>query len=365
LPVDAARPTKIVDYRTQIVCVSFATISPTPTILDQFVVLPCLKRVQMVPITMHCLICPFALAFGLVALVPQVVLAEPPNGRREVISVELPDVPPIEPKFVAKLGRGPAKENSGIVKSRNYPDLFWMHNDSGDEPRIYPIHRDGTNYINERYPEEHGVLIGGAINVDWEDIACDADGMLIIADVGNNGNDRRDLTLYYVDEPAPTAGRTTFRKKVFVRFPDQQEFPASRDDFNYDCEAIFALGDIVYFLTKNRSNSHTSLYSLTDPKSEVVNSLAYLATFDLQGQAVAADCSTDGKRLAVLSYTGLWLFVRERVDQGFFTEEIWWTPLREHEAEAVCFANDGSLILADETTAKVYEVSTSELTKVQ
>lgn len=343
----------------------FAMFSPIPTIFDQFVAQPRPKSFQMIPIAAHRLICPLTLAFGLVALSPEVVLAELPNSRREVISVELPDVPPIEPKLVAKLDPGPAKENSGIVKSRNHPDLFWMHNDSGDEPRIYPIRRDGTNYINKRYPEEHGVLIGGAINVDWEDITCDAEGALIIADVGNNSNDRRDLTLYYVDEPAPTAGRTTFRKKVFVRFPDQKEFPASQDNFDFDCEAVFAVANTVYFLTKNRSNSHTSLYSLTDPKSEVVNPLNYLDTFDLQGQAVAADCSTDGKRLAVLSYTGVWLFTRERVDQGFFTEAIWWAPLREHEAEAVCFANDETLLMADEATAKVYEISTSELTKLQ
>lgn len=313
----------------------------------------------------HRIACSLALSFGVVAAVSVVVLADPAHAQRRVISVALPDVPPIEPKFVAKLGPGPSRENSGIVKSRNYPDLFWMHNDSGDEPRIYPIHRDGTNYSNERYPDEYGVLIGGAINVDWEDITCDADGTLIIADVGNNGNDRRDLTLYYVDEPAPTAGRTTFRKKVSVRYPDQQEFPASRDKFDFDCEAVFTVGDTVYLLTKNRSNSYTSLFSLSDPKSEAVNSLTYVATFDIQGQAVAADCSTDGKRLAVLSYTGLWLFVREHFDQHFFSADIWWMPLREHEAEALCFANEGTLLLADEATAEVYEVNISKLTKVQ
>lgn len=319
----------------------------------------------MYPILSHRLFGQLALILTALTASAGILFAAPPRSAREVISVELPDVPPIEPTFVAKLGPGPAKENSGIVKSRNYPDLFWMHNDSGDEPRIYPVHRDGTNYINERYPDEHGVLIGGAINVDWEDITCDADGTLIIADVGNNGNDRRDLTLYYVDEPAPTAGRTTFRKKVFVRFPDQHEFPASRASFNFDCEAVFTVGDSVYFLTKNRSNSHTSLYLLTDPKSEVVNSLAYLATVDLQGQAVAADCSADGKRLAILTYTGIWLFNLDGLEQNFAEHQIRWAPLASHEAEALCFADEETLLIADEATAELREIDIKPIVEVK
>jgi hypothetical protein len=292
-------------------------------------------------------------------------VASDPDSRGDVISVDLPNVPPIELQLIAKLGPGPAKENSGIVKSRNYPDLFWIHNDSGDEPRIYPIHRDGTNYGNERYPLENGVLVGGAINVDWEDITNLPDGTLVIADVGNNANDRRDLTLYYVDEPAPTAGRTTFRKKVFVRYPEQQEFPAGRDDFNYDCEAVFTVGETIYFLTKNRSNSHTSLYTLTDPQSEVINQLENCGTFDVRGQAVAADCSHDGKRLVVLTYTGIWLFERGTLKENFFEQHVRWAPLAPHESEAVCFAEDDTVLIADEATAELSELRLNELAVVE
>jgi hypothetical protein len=287
------------------------------------------------------------------------------GSRGNVISVDLPNVPPVELKLIARLGPGPAKENSGIVKSRNYADLFWIHNDSGDEPRIYPIHRDGTNYGNERYPQENGVLIGGAINVDWEDITSLPDGTLVIADVGNNANDRRDLTLYYVDEPAPTAGRTTFRKKVIVRYPEQQDFPASRNDFNYDCEAVFTVGETIYLLTKNRSNSYTSLYSLTDPQSEIVNQLEYCGTFDVRGQAVAADCSHDGKRLVVLTYTGIWLFERDTLEQNFFEQHVRWAPLALHEAEAVCFADDETVLIADEATAELFELRLNGLAVVE
>jgi hypothetical protein len=62
------------------------------------------------------------------------------------ISVIVPKREPIPMHRVAKLPPGPVKENSGIVRSRRIPDLFWMHNDSGDEPRVYPIRRNGEAY---------------------------------------------------------------------------------------------------------------------------------------------------------------------------------------------------------------------------
>jgi hypothetical protein len=278
---------------------------------------------------------------------------------------ELPDREPVELKLVARLQPGPAKENSGIVKSRQHPDLFWIENDSGDEPRIYPIHRNGQNYTDTRYDDEQGVLIGGAINVDWEDIATNATGEIIIADMGNNENDRRDLVLYYLDEPSPTAGRTTFRKKVFVRYPDQIRFPPDAEQCNFDCEAVFTVEDTVYFLSKNRGNSHTTLYRMDEQEPEVTNVLTKLGTADVQGQAVGADCTADGQRLTVLTYTGVWMFVRDALEQDFFDGQVFWAPLKPRDAEAICFADDRTLLIADETSAELFELTIEKLVRVR
>src|SRR4051812_12104938 len=35
------------------------------------------------------------------------------------------------------------KESSGIVASRQFKDVFWTHNDSGNAPVIYAITREG------------------------------------------------------------------------------------------------------------------------------------------------------------------------------------------------------------------------------
>lgn len=288
--------------------------------------------------------------------------ADPPAAAPPI---PLPRREPIELRKVAKLGPGPGRENSGIVKSRLHDDLFWIENDSGDEPRVYPVHRDGRDYSSEREADTPGVLIGGAINVDWEDITTDADGHVIVADVGNNGNDRRDLVLYYIDEPSPKAERTVVKRKVFVRYPEQTAFPAPREKFNFDCEAVFTVGNVVHLLSKNRSDTRTTLYRLDDPRPEVTNTLTPLGTFEIQGQAVGADASVDGLRLVVVTYDGVWLFERDSLDQPFFEGRISWAPYRSKQVEAVCFADDHTLLLADEELGELFEVDLSGLTRVK
>jgi hypothetical protein len=302
--------------------------------------------------------------FWIVPIVAQVVATQAGFGqevdRRPSHRIELPAAAPVKMERVAKLGPGPGKENSGIVRSRTIPDLFWIHNDSGDEPRVYPVRADGSDYQSERYAADAGVIIGGAINVDWEDITMDADGHLIVADVGNNRNDRRDLVLYYLPEPSPLAGRTTWNRKVFVHYPEQTAFPAPKDDFNYDCEAVFTVGNTVHLLTKHRSDRNTRLYR----RPEISNALTYVDTFDLQGQAVAADCSVDGKRLVVITYSTIWLFERDNLETPFFQGTISWAPFESQQVEAVCFVDDQTLFLADEDLGELFRVSLDQLVRI-
>jgi hypothetical protein len=259
------------------------------------------------------------------------------------------------------LGAGPATENSGIVKSRQWPDLYWMHNDSGDQPRIYPVRRDGSVYESSRYPEAPGVLIGDAINVDWEDITVDASGHIIVADVGNNGNDRRDLVLYYLAEPAPDAGRTVAMRRIFVSYPEQTKFPAPAEDFNYDAEAIFTLGDVVFICTKHRSDTRTRLYRLDFQPNAAVQTLTLVDSFDIEGQATGADATAAGDKIVITTYDSLWLF--ENVDAerplSGAVRRLRFAP-SDGDVEAVCFADDETLLLAAEAAKKIYEVAIEE-----
>lgn len=258
-----------------------------------------------------------------------------------------------------KLGEGPAKEHSGIVKSRNWPDLFWMHNDSGDEPRIYPVQRSGEVVKSEREPENPGVTIAGAINVDWEDLTVDDRGRVIVGDFGNNRNDRRDLVLYIVPEPAPLAERTTFVKRLFFRYPSQNEFPAPQADFNYDCEAIFTIGDAIYLCSKHRSDTLTHLYRLDPNSNEEVQTAELVDSFDVLGQATGADATPDGKRIVINTYEDLWLFDVTDPKHPLSGPVQRLSFENDDDVEAVCFADDETLIIGAEAAGRIYEVPLS------
>ena len=286
-----------------------------------------------------------------------------------VAALELPDVAPVRlTPLVALEGAAGKKEISGLVASRQWPGVFWAHNDSGDETRIYPVGRDGRLRVSARTADAPGVLVAGVANSDWEAIAVDASGHVIIGDVGNNSNGRRDLALHYVVEPEPTVGFTTVLRSVFFRYPEQTAWPAPRDDFNYDCEGIFTRGDVVYLVTKRRSDTLTRLYRLDAPQAGVVNTLTALGTFDVRGRATAADATPDGRRLAVLTYDAIWLFeAKTPGGDDWFEGSVWWLPFTGAPgAEAICFDGPDTLLIgAEERNGHLYEVPVSRLLKVR
>ena len=80
--------------------------------------------------------------------------------------------------------------------------------------------------------------IPDAVNIDWEDIAVDDAGNIIIGACGNNANTRRDLALYMIREPHPLATTMTrVWKRIDFHFPEQTDFPPEKA--NFDCEAVF------------------------------------------------------------------------------------------------------------------------------
>jgi len=255
-------------------------------------------------------------------------------------------------------------ELSGIVRSRSNNNVFWIHNDSGDQPRVFAIDSLGQFYRSDRYRNYEGIVVAGATNVDWEDITMDNKGNLVIADIGNNGNDRKDLVLYVVPEPSPVSSNTTFLKKLFFKYPDQKAFP-DKANFNYDSEAIFFADDHFHLLSKDRSDTYTRLYRMDQEKTEEVNTLTLLDRFNIGGKVTAADASEDGNRIVVITYKSIWIFERTSPSSSYFSGHIWWLPVTAPQIESVCFKDAQTLWLLDENTAALYEVPVDKLIKLK
>jgi hypothetical protein len=100
--------------------------------------------------------------------------------------------PPLEP--VGRLDVRLIPEASGIVKSRRHPDIYWVHNDSGNAPLLFAIRGDGRLVRQFRLEVP---------NIDWEDITIDDSGHLYLGDIGNNTGVLPVRAIYRIDEPDP------------------------------------------------------------------------------------------------------------------------------------------------------------------
>ncbi len=268
--------------------------------------------------------------------------------------------PPLPPGF-AIAGRVDQKkltELSGLARSAAYPGIFWAHNDSGHGPRLFALRANGRVIVPASLRTEKpwkGARVVGAENEDWEDVAL-AGGTLYLADLGNNHNDRRDLGVYLVKEPAPDADEAPTLRFVPVAYPEQTSFPAER--FEFDCEAVFFDAGKLYLLTKNRSaapphhaQGGSHLYRLARFDTTRTNPLERISTHPGIRLATGADLSPNGKRLAVLTYTRIWIFERPaRGDDWFAGREttIDVPKRRKLQTEAIAWIDDATLLVGSE-----------------
>ncbi|MCC5024061.1 MAG: hypothetical protein J6386_15305 [Candidatus Synoicihabitans palmerolidicus] len=131
------------------------------------------------------------------------------------------------PQTIAHIQYSALEELSGLAPSRFSSGVYWSHNDSGDQPRLFALNAK----------DEHlGTLgIDGVEARDWEDIASfvfEGKSWLLIADVGDNDAIPHDICLLLLPEPDPTA---------FANAPTLHASPSKILKFNYpegprDCE---------------------------------------------------------------------------------------------------------------------------------
>ena len=143
-------------------------------------------------------------------------------------------------------------EISGIISSINNPGMFWVHNDSGDDAKVYLI--DSAANLICTYQLE------GVEAVDIEDIAwveLNGQSFVVLADIGDNLAKRTNLSLYIFPEPVIKAGvKADSISRSFISIK-HLNYPGKARD----AEAIFIdpLDKQFYLISKRELRS--SLYS--------------------------------------------------------------------------------------------------------
>ena len=234
---------------------------------------------------------------------------------------------------IGRLAHPAIREASGIVQSRRFPGIFWVHNDSGNPPALFAVTREG------RLVREYAIA---APNVDWEDIAIDDAGHLYLGEIGNNDGRLPLRAIYMIDEPDParaSAASLPVLKASFYRFPRGGRF---------DAEGLFIERGRAIVVAKTFDGREAEHFAIPlDPPAPLLRPALPEPLGRLPGlvePATAADLSPDGRRLAVASTRATRVYGRD--GKGG------WTLLGavRHPSEvfeAVCW--DGNdLILASE-----------------
>lgn len=236
-------------------------------------------------------------------------------------------------------------ESSGIVLGKN--GSIWTHDDSGYENELFEVDTFG-NLIRI-------LSISNAVNMDWEDLARDANGNIWINDAGNNGNGRRDLKLYKISNPDLHNQTSTTAEIVNFHFSDQTEFPPPISNHNFDIEAMAWHADSIFLFTKDRSSpftGYTKMYSLPAIAGTFEAKLRgsfYVDSDAQRGRVTAADIDTNSGNLALLTRSQVLIF-SNYPNTSFFEGQTrsYFFDRRTDQVEALAFISSNSLYMSDE-----------------
>jgi len=253
------------------------------------------------------------------------------------------------PKEVCVVGDPLILEASGLAVSRTIKDAVWMHNDSGDVPRLFLVGLNGNTL---------GIVnVKGVTARDWEDMCSfelDGESWLLVGDIGDNGRVRSSTLpcqLLLLKEPTVKLNGQTdpdFESTVDVCRTIEFQFP----DGPHDCEslAVDTVSRTILLVTKT-SPFEGALYSLplTLTKGKEKLKAERIASLGV-AFATAMDISSDGRRLAIVNMFSGIMLTREDPEKESWAEAgskpvtVLTLPVRK-QGESVCFTADGNSLL--------------------
>ena len=242
--------------------------------------------------------------------------------------------------FTGNLANPQINEASGLAASRIYPTVLWVINDGGNDPMLYAVGIDGADLGTFR--------VEGARNYDWEALASfqlQDNAYLLIADVGDNWEQRKSCCLYVVEEPSIT--KTGLNDDTSVRIAWQIRF--TYEDGPRDCEAVAVDTDRQRILLFSKRSLLPVLYELPlqPVEADVIAVAQRVVTVPHFNWPTAMDLSPDGLAAVVLTYRHVHLYFR-RPDEDWSNafkkqpQRIEFTQLNQQEA--ACFGYDAKSV---------------------
>lgn len=212
------------------------------------------------------------------------------------------------------------REASGIAADPRREDLFWLHNDGGNETVLFGVDSLGAVLAEIRVPN--------AVNRDIEDMAigpCGSDWCAYLGDIGDNRSRQASVRVYRVplpdlgDLPEPEGSRRSANEVIRLEAYASASWELVYPDEPKDAEGLIIDGQRgeLAIVSKGRRNAGIILYAIdlvgfegadTLPRTlHRVGRLAIPSGGSASQLVTAADLSPDGTMLAIRSYASLFL----------------------------------------------------------
>ncbi len=270
----------------------------------------------------------------------------------------------LPPKVIGSIADPEIDESSGLIASKCQPDVFWTHNDSGDDAFIYAMNKSGVKLGTW--------IVPGAQNIDWEDIAGykDAAGkcFIYIGEIGDNQAKRAEHAIYRVREPRVTAQDANASRHRPSQADETEIMRFTYPDGNHDAETLLVDPKTaeIYVMTK-RSSGPAGVYRLGAKfDSDQTVKAKKVADVSLpaipSGFVTGGDISPDGRRVIISDYSAGYEFTLPEGAASF--DEIWKQQPevvdlgRRRVGESACYSPDGDTIYASSEGkgAPIYEI---------
>ncbi len=195
------------------------------------------------------------------------------------------------------------KEASALVASQRWPGVYWTLNDSGNAASVFALDEQGRARGTFRVED--------AENDDWETMQLgpgrDGGAALYVGDTGDNDAKRRDITIYRVPEPEPSAagaraanGRTAEAERFKVTYPSGAR----------DAEALLVhpkTGEML--IVTKESVGRAVVFSVPLPlDARRTVRMEQIASLDLRAMGAGSDLvvdgsvAPDGRRVIIRTY---------------------------------------------------------------
>ncbi len=279
--------------------------------------------------------------------------------------------PTSEIKRQGRIKHDSVVEASGLVSGKEW---LWIHNDSGDGPKLYAV--------NKRGEKRAAIQISEAFARDWEEMAPFSEQgkqYFMIGDIGDNKERKESVHFYVIERPSSSTNQ-----------PLLYEFTADYGDLGAkDAEAFFVdpISQQIILITKGRDGIHHFLQAtfplpstqqttgtsiLEDPhfRAEHIQFTEFFQqTFadlpmDKREQSrfiTAASIHPDGSWIVIRNYLSAKMYHRGAADDWatVFQQEPCSLPLPlQQQGETISFSPDGSSLwtISEGTKQMMYQI---------